>query len=167
MTMRGRGCNMCVTPRHDGLFETLNDNNLNWLEHYDDKKCMHQSLYPTMEFVPTNENLDKPITNPSKNNIDPTKYFKPSIQKPFSYDTIAGVYTLYPYIRIPNQVPKDMINDDNTQDNYNRLLSLQLKYYTNPDYHIKVEITGISKASYTFIFLKKFKLIFLLSGTRQ
>ena len=151
MTMRGIGCNMCVTPRYNAsLFKTLNDNNLNWLEHYDDEKCMHQSLYPTMEFVPINTNESQNITSPNQDTIDPSKLFKPSRQMPFTYKTIAGVYTLYPYIKIPSQVPENLVDNPNTRDNYNKLLSLQLKYYTNPDYHIKVEITGISKVSLFF-----------------
>lgn len=140
MNALGRGCYMCVTPSvNNSLFETFNTKT-NWLDHYDPVKCNTQSIIPTMEFVPksnsgTNGHFDKV-------EIDPTKRFRPSRQYPTARDEIAGVYTLYPYINIPAQLPEDQINDTIIQNNYQKLLSLQLKYYYDVDYHIKVEVTG-------------------------
>ena len=142
MNALGRGCYMCVTPSvNTSLYETLNTKT-NWLDHYDPVTCATKSVIPTMEFVPksdsgTNGAFDT-IT------IDPTERFRPSRQFPTSRDEIAGVYTLYPYIDIPAQLPKEQVNDTTVQSNYQKLLSLQLKYYHDVDYHIKVEVTGTS-----------------------
>lgn len=141
MNALGRGCYMCVTPSVNSLFETLNTKT-NWLDHYDPVACAATSIIPTMEFVPKSLSGDN---SPDLKNleIDPTARFRPSRQFPTTQDTIAGVYTLYPYIDIPSQLPKDQIDDTIVQKNYQKLLSLQLKYYHDVDYHIKVEVTGM------------------------
>lgn len=141
MDALGRGCYMCVTPSVNSLFETLNTKT-NWLDHYDPVACATTSIVPTMEFVPkSNSGTNGPFNNRDVE-IDSTKRFRPSRQYPTTRDEIAGVYTLYPYIDIPAQLPEDQINDTIIQNNYQKLLSLQLKYYHDVDYHIKVEVTG-------------------------
>tara|TARA_A100001035_G_scaffold275341_1_gene268582 strand:+ start:857 stop:1183 length:327 start_codon:yes stop_codon:yes gene_type:complete len=99
-----------------------------------------------MEYVPVvddqNQNIDI-----DKMTIDPTKRFRHSRQIPTTREEIAGVYTLYPYIDIPSQLTQSQIDDESVRDNTQKLLALQLKYYTDVDYHIKVEITGLSKVS--------------------
>lgn len=140
MNALGRGCYMCVTPSvNKNLYETLNTKT-NWLDHYDPVTCATKSVIPTMEFVP--KSVDEFNSNFFNVTIDPTERFRPSRQFPTSRDEIAGVYTLYPYIDIPAQLPKEQVNDTTVQSNYQKLLSLQLKYYHDVDYHIKVEVTG-------------------------
>ena len=97
-----------------------------------------------MEFVPVSETGDQTI-DIDKMTIDPTERFRHSRQIPTTRDEVAGVYTLYPYINVPSQLTDKQIEDDFVRDNTQKLLALQLKYYTDVDYHIKIEITGLSK----------------------
>ena len=97
---------MCVAPSVNGnLYDTLLEENRTWLEHYDPVKCLQKSIFPTMEFVPfigTN-NYNADLDNIDME-VDATKKFKPTRRNVMTYDTIAGVYTMYPYIKIPDQV---------------------------------------------------------------
>ena len=166
---------MCVTPAvNKSVYDTLYNNGdpSDWLDHYDSESCrtqvsyyapllhlgqknrltlaVSQSIIPTMEFVPRAVDGKHTYANGDKIElkdiiIDPTNYFRPSRQNPTVRDELAGVYTLYPYIDIPDQIPLAQIDDPTVQQNYENLLSLQLKYYTDVDYHIKVEVTGLSK----------------------
>ena len=106
-----------------------------------------------MEFVPNPINGEYTDKIADMAPIDPTNFFRPSRQNPTVRHEIAGVYTLYPYIDIPSQIPENQLNDSTVQQNYENLLSLQLKYYTDVDYHIKVEVTGISKIKVSTVLL--------------
>ena len=55
----------------------------------------------------------------------------------FTRDVIAGVYTVYPYVEIPDSVTE--------QQGLRRLLNKQLRYILDPAYHITVEVVAMEK----------------------
>ena len=55
----------------------------------------------------------------------------------FTRDVIAGIYTVYPYVEIPDSVTE--------QQGLRRLLNKQLRYILDPAYHITVEVVAMEK----------------------
>ena len=55
----------------------------------------------------------------------------------FTRDVIAGVYTVYPYVEIPDSVTE--------QQGLRQLLNKQLRYILDPAYHITVEVVAMEK----------------------
>ena len=55
----------------------------------------------------------------------------------FTRDVFAGVYTVYPYVEIPDSVTE--------QQGLRQLLNKQLRYILDPAYHITVEVVAMEK----------------------
>lgn len=117
---QGRGCYMCYkTADEDSYVDSLKKNQDNWLKQYHDDCILDAFEYGAAYDPIAHEDIFSKI-----NDIK------------FKRNVYAGVYTLYPYIDIPNNVKGPALE---------QLLNKQLRMILDPGYHVTVEIVGMSK----------------------
>lgn len=152
ITQMGYGCYMCVQTSKRTLFETLKDENTTWLNHYNPFTCEVMSMLPAMQGEGFVIDDADPSKNPEENagcNPAQTDWLNTFILNR-NHDTrplrpgIAGVYHLYPFLDIPT-LTREQLLDPATKTRWENQMAQQLKYYTDPEYWITVEVVGMSE----------------------
>ena len=126
---QGRGCYMCHKMNGDNNTDAVEKNKDDWLKQYHPDCHLYAKEYAGSYAVNTDQ----------KQNV-----FQQMTDITFRRDVVAGVYTLYPYVKIPENIKN--------QVTMRTLIEKQLRYILDPQYHVTVEVVGMKKGFGSRIF---------------